>query len=92
VKRENRKTSRAPSLSGGRSGKAESRTPDVYAGEEWDRALIPMKPPNKEAPASAEGVEGRARTQENTGQSRTPPAQDGHGVTQGLAGVRYGSI
>jgi group II intron reverse transcriptase/maturase len=47
-----------------------------------------MKLPNKEAQASAEGVEGRARTKENTRQSHTPPAQDGRGVSQGLAGVR----
>ena len=47
-----------------------------------------MKPPNKEAQASAEVVEGRARTKENIGQSHTPPAQDGYGVSQGLAGVR----
>ena len=72
-----------------RSGKAESRTPDVYAGEESDRAVIPMKPPNKEAQASAEVVEGRARTKENTSQSHTSPAQDGRGVSQGLAGVRH---
>jgi len=51
-----------------------------------------MKPPNKEAQASAEGVEGRARTKENIGQSHTSPAQDGHGVSQGLAGVGHGSI
>jgi group II intron reverse transcriptase/maturase len=47
-----------------------------------------MKPPNKEAQASAEVVEGRARTKENTSQSHTSPAQDGRGVSQGLAGVR----
>ena len=74
--------------SGDRSGKAQSRTPDVYAGEESDRVAVPMQLPNKEAEASAEAVEGRARTKENTCQSRTPPAQDGRGVSQGLAGVR----
>ena len=73
---------------GDRSGKAQSRTPDVYAGEESDRAAVPMKPPNQEAQASAEVAEGRARTKENTGQSHTSPAQDGRGVSQGLAGVR----
>ena len=75
-----------------RSGKAQSRTPDVYAGEESDRAVLPMKPPNNEAQALAEVVEGRARTKENTSQSRTPPAQNGYGVSQGLAGVRHASI
>jgi hypothetical protein len=53
------------------------RTPDVYAGEESDRAVVPVKLPNKEAQASAEVVEGRARTKENTNQSHTPPAQYG---------------
>ena len=85
---ENRETSSVFPASGDRSGKAQSRTPDVYAGEESDRAVVPMKPPNKEAQASAEVVEGRARTKENTSQSHTPPAQYGHGVSQGLAGVR----
>ena len=89
---ENRETSSVFPASGDRSGKAESRTPDVYAREESDRAVLPMKPPNKEAQASAEVVEGRARTKENTGQSHTPPAQRGHGVSQGLAGVRHASI
>ena len=74
--------------SGDRSGKAQSRTPDVYVGEESDRAVVPMKPPNKEAQASAEAVVARARTKENTGQSHTSPAQNGQGVSQGLAGVR----
>ena len=85
---ENRETSGVFRANRDRSGKAESRTPDVYAPEESDRAVVPMKPPNKEAQASAEVVEGRARTKENIGQSHTPPAQDGRGVSQGLAGVR----
>jgi group II intron reverse transcriptase/maturase len=85
---ENRETSGVFREKRDRSGKAESRTPDVYAQEESDRAAVPMKPPNNEAQASAEGVEGRARTKENTSQSHTPPAQDGGGVSQGLAGVR----
>ena len=51
-----------------------------------------MKPPNKEAQASAEVVEGRARTKENIGPSHTPPAQYGHGVSQGLAGVRHAAF
>jgi len=53
---------------------------------------VPVKPPNKEAQASAEVAEGRARTKENTGQSHTSPAQNGHGVSQGLVGVRHRSI
>ena len=62
---ENRETS---SLfpGGDRSGKAERHTPDVYVEEESDRAVIPMKPPNKEAQASAEVVEGRVLVEENS--------------------------
>jgi hypothetical protein len=62
---ENRETS-SGSPPGDRSGKAQSRTPDVYAGEESDSAVLPMKPPNKGAQASAEVVEGRALVKENT--------------------------
>jgi hypothetical protein len=51
-----------------------------------------MKPLNNEAQASAEVVEGRTRTKENTSQSHAFPAQDGRGVSQGLAGVRHASI
>ena len=85
---ENRETSEAFRENRDRSGKAESRTPDVYAPEESDRAVLPMKSPNNEVQAWAEAAEGRARTKENTSQSHTPPAQDGRGVSQGLAGVR----
>ena len=85
---ENRETS-SVSAQADRSGKAQSHTPDVYAGEESDRAVVPMKPPNNEVQASAEVVEGRARPKENIGQSHTPPAQDGQSVSQGLAGVRH---
>jgi hypothetical protein len=88
---ENRETS-SVFPTGDRSGKAQSHTPDRYVGEESDRAVLPMKPPNNEAPALAEVVEGRARTKENIGQSRTPPAQNGYGVSQGLAGVRHALI
>ena len=45
---ENRETSSVFPASGDRSGKAQSHTPDVYAGEESDRAVVPVKQPNKE--------------------------------------------
>src|SRR5208283_309766 len=80
---ENRETSSVFPM-GDRSGKAQSRTPDVYAGEESDRAVVPVKQPNKEAPASAEVVEGRVRTKENTSQSHTSPAQYGKGRVPGF--------
>jgi hypothetical protein len=73
---ENRETS-SVSPAGDRSGKAQSRTPDMHAGEESDRAVVPMKLPNKEAQASAEGVEGRARVKENIGPPHTRPTQGG---------------
>jgi len=41
-----------------------------------------------EQAGAAEEGEGRTPTKENTGQGRTFPAQDGAGVSQGLAGVR----
>ncbi len=46
-----------------------------------------MKPPNKEAQASAEAVEGRARTKENIRQIHTPPAQDGRERPLGIAAL-----
>ena len=85
---ENRGTSSVFPGRGTGPRKAECHTPDVYAGEESDGAAVPMKPPNQEAQASAERVEGRARTKENTGRAHPPPAQDGRGVSQGLVGVR----
>ena len=85
---ENRETSVVPADSAGRPAKAQSHKAGMYAVEESDRGEVPMNQPNKGAQASAEVVEGRARTKENTSQSHTSPAQDGQGVSQGLAGVR----
>ena len=56
--------------------------------EESDCAVIPMKLPNKEAKASAEAAEGRARTKENDVHHHTYPTQSGIRVSQGLGGVR----
>ena len=71
-----------------RSGKANNQKPDMHALEESDRAVVPMKRPNKEAQASAEGVEGRAQTKENEAEPDTSPTQSGKQVSQGLRGVR----
>jgi RNA-directed DNA polymerase len=60
----------------------------MYATEESDRAVVPVKQPNKGARASAEVVEGRARTKENDAQSDTSPTRSGKRVSQGLGGVR----
>lgn len=56
--------------------------------EESDRGEVPMNQPNKGVQAPAEAGEGRPRPKENTGQSHTPPAQNGPRVSQGLSGVR----
>src|SRR5208283_1402537 len=85
---ENRETSGASSISGDRSGKVNSHKPDMHAPEESHDAIVPMKPPNKEAQASAEGVEGRASIKENTVEASTRPTQSGERVSQGLGGVR----
>ena len=85
---ENRETSGASRSDRDRSGKANNHNPDRYAPEESHDAIVPMKPPNKEAQASAEGVEGRASIEENTVESSTRPTPGGQRVSQGLGGVR----
>jgi len=60
----------------------------VYAKEESDCAVVPMKQSNKEAIASAEVAEGRAQTKENDAQPGTSPTRSGERVSQGLGGVR----
>jgi RNA-directed DNA polymerase len=89
---ENRETSwLAASNTGSPAGKGESRTTGMNGGEESDRAEVPMKSANQateQKAGAAELAEGRARTEENIRQTDTLPAQDGRGVSQGLAGVR----
>jgi hypothetical protein len=73
------------------AGEGESRTTGLHGGEESDGVVVPRSPSNKapEQPAeAAEREEGRMPTEENTRQTHRPPAQDGQGVSQGLAGVR----
>jgi len=60
----------------------------VYAREGSDCAVVPVKRPNQGAPASAEVVEGRARTQENDAGPGTSPTRSGERVSQGFGGVR----
>ena len=84
---ENREASAASRRIGDRSGKAICRNPDMHAVEGSDRAVVPMKLPNKEVlAASAEVVEGRARTKENVAELYTSPTQSGEvrvpGVTR----------
>src|ERR1017187_3648958 len=100
---ENRETSAVSRRIGDRSGKAICRTPDMHAVEGSDRAVVPMKLPNKEVlAASAEVVEGRARTKENVAESYTSPTQSGEnsaressvpGVTRrARSGIRFDAI
>ena len=83
---ENREAS-VVSVGADRSGKVRNHKPDMYAAEESDRAEVPVKPPNKEVSASAEVVEGRARTKENAVESSRSPTQSGERLSQGLGGV-----
>ena len=89
---ENRETSSlAASDRGSPAGEDRSRKTGTNGGEESDGVVVPMNPSNKaqaQCVGAAEKGEGRTPTKENIGQSRTPPAQDGQGVTLGLAGVR----
>ena len=71
-----------------RSVKAHGRTTDVYARQESDCAVVPVKQSNKEAAASAEAVEERAQTKENDAGPDTSPTRSGERVSQGLGGVR----
>jgi hypothetical protein len=78
---ENRETSALSRRIGDRSGKAISRKPDMHAVEGSDRAVVPMKPPNKEVPlASAEVVEGRAWSKENVAELYEPDTERGTSV------------
>lgn len=89
---ENRETSSlTAAVSGSPAGEEGIRTPGVHDGEESDGVVVPMNSSNNvlaEQAGAAEEGEGRTPTKENTGQGRTFPAQDGAGVSQGLAGVR----
>jgi hypothetical protein len=61
----------------------------MHAVEGSDRAVVPVKLPNKEAfRASAEVVEGRARTKENVAELYTSPTQRGEVRLPGLRGAR----
>jgi RNA-directed DNA polymerase len=89
---ENRETSSlAASSQGSPAGKGNRHTSGMNGGEESDGVEVPMNSSNKvteQQAEAAEGEEGRTPTQENIEQSRTPPAQDGAHVSQGLGGVR----
>src|SRR5258708_1078857 len=89
---ENRETSSLPAAGRGSPvGKGLGRNAGMNSDEESDRNVVPMKSSNQateQQAGAAEVMEGRVRTEENTSQAHTPPAQDGRGVSQGLKGVR----
>ena len=95
---ENRETSAVSRSMGDRFGKAICRKPDMNAVEGSERAVVPMKLPNKEVlAASAEVVEGRARTKENVAELYTSPTQSGEvrvpGVTRrARSEIRFDAI
>jgi len=76
---ENRETSEPSARESGadRPEKAESRTAGMNGTEGSDCAVVPVKRPNKGEPPTrgltAEDVEGRVRTEENTRQTHTNP-------------------
>ena len=57
------------------------------AGESHD-CIVPAKAPNKDAPRSAEGPEGRRSIEENIGEANPNRAQRREIGSRGLAGVR----
>jgi group II intron reverse transcriptase/maturase len=89
---ENRETSSSAARhTGSPAGEGDSRTTGMNGDEESDGVVVPVKSSNKvteQQAGAAERAEGRTPTEENISQERTPPAQDGRGVSQGLAGVR----
>jgi len=52
-----------------------SRTSDIYVGGESDDRVLPTKRPNNGGDPSAEGLEGRRPTKENTEQPTAPRTQ-----------------
>ena len=82
---ENRETCGASVQQTDRSAKAESRTADVYALQESDRCIVPMKLLNIEGNPSTEAAEGRRRPKENDAQSNTSPTQSGERVSKDWA-------
>jgi len=69
----------------GGSGKAHCRTPDTYAAEESDSAIVPEIRANRGVAAPAEFGEERALTKRNAVTEATPR-------TQGRIGVSFGSL
>jgi RNA-directed DNA polymerase len=60
----------------------------MHGREKSDLAIVALKPPNKDACASAEGVERRAGTEGNAGQHSTCWTQSRTSASQVLACIR----
>lgn len=65
-----------------------SRTSKMHVDGESDDRIVPMKEPNVGARVSAEALEGRRPTKENTEQTTAPRTQSRTSASSGLAGVR----
>ena len=84
------------SMEADRSEKARGLKSDMHVAGESDSSIVPEKPANKDSlPLSAERVEGRGLTEENTGQSlldrtqsRNSDEQSLETRSRGLLGVR----
>src|SRR5467141_4593317 len=72
----------------GRLGKANSRTPSMYAGEKSDEAVVPRKRPNKGRQLPAEVVEGRASPKGNSRQAAVARTLSRDATSIRLAAVR----
>jgi len=64
------------------------RTSDTHVGGESDGRVLPTKCPNNDGAPSAEGIEGRRPTKENTEQTTAPRTQSRATASSGLLGVR----
>ena len=64
------------------------RTSDTHVGGESDGRVLPTKCPNNDGAPSAEGMEGRRPTKENTEQTTAPRTQSRTRASSGLLGVR----
>ena len=71
------------------TGEGFSRTARMYATEESDSGVVPMKPSNNDRTPPAEKGEGRPLIKGNTSQPHTYPTQSGAHVSLGLGGVRH---
>src|SRR5687768_3992772 len=67
---------------------AMSGKPGTHVDGESDGRVVPTKRPNDERRVSAEGVEGRRPTKENTEQTTSPRTQCRTSESRGLPGVR----